>query len=193
LVGDIWARIRFNLNVFRRNLRRLGFAVQDAFHVEANPLGTGHHAHLWTWGPSLLDEAAVSEAAVRAGMGREVWVGHRERPAGAPLWYGMKTVLDFAHPTQLAPEISQYLELNGGRLLHASRGFWRDAEGREIRGGVRAAAKLARRQGSDDEWAIVNLPPGLVQTCDLDTRSTRRAASQPSSAWSGMRLERAFL
>jgi hypothetical protein len=158
-VGDEWRAIRSNMNNFRRNLRRAGLSVENVFHVEANPGGTGHHAHLWTWGPTLLDEPTISDAAARAGMGQEVWVGRRDRPDGAPLWYGMKSVLDAADPVALAPEICDFLEINGGRLLHASRGFWRDAAGHPIRGGVRAAAKLARREQRSDDWAIVNLPP----------------------------------
>ena len=146
LVGDRWPRILARINAFRRILRRAERSVhEDVFHVEKNRGSTGHHVHMWAWGAHSLDEPAVRDAASRAGLGRQVHVSPRRLEPGAPLSYGLKTVFDAAHPTQLSPAIVDHIAINGGSLGQATRGFWRDASGRPIKGGVRMAMKLARQ------------------------------------------------
>lgn len=57
----------------------------------------------------------------------------------------MKAVLERPEGTSSMPEqAQQYLTLNGGRLLHSTRQFWRDAATGERLSGVRAAAVAAR-------------------------------------------------
>lgn len=148
LVGDDWTTIRGRVNRYRQHLRAQGLAVQDTYHVEANPRGTGNHLHMWIWGDLLL-EPTVRNAALSAGMGREVDVRAAYLPEqGVPaLTYGMKAVLDRPRHTSSMPvQAEHYLELNGQRLLHSTRSFWRDAATGETLAGVRAAAVAARKR-----------------------------------------------
>lgn len=153
LVGDDWPTIRRRVNRYRQRLRKLGVAVQDAYHVEPNPLGTGNHVHMWVWGDPLL-EPSVRDAALAAGMGFEVDVRPAyllDRAAGPMQEYGMKAVLERPEGTSSMPEqAQQYLTLNGGRLLHSTRQFWRDAATGERLSGVRAAAVAARNRTHRD-------------------------------------------
>lgn len=154
MAGEDWTKIKLNLTAFRRAIRRQHPGFRDAYHVEPNPRGTGTHVHMWSWG-ALLDTPAVSDVASRAGMGREALVSPRELAPGAPLSYGVKAVLDAAQTDGMDPAVEQFLLLNGGRLAHASRGFWRDADGSPI-AGVRAAMKAANR--SRGVWVATSEP-----------------------------------
>lgn len=135
LVGNTWPEIRTRMTQVVRRLRSGSRTFQHVWHVEANPGGTGYHIHGWSWGqcpsPELLREAAVA-----AGMGRSVWLGAWTTPANEhpAIAYGMKAVLSEPLDTkELGPATRQFKELNGGRLLHASRGFYRDgADGKSI-------------------------------------------------------------
>jgi hypothetical protein len=117
--------------------------------VEGNPRRTGNHLHMWVWGDYLL-EPAVIDAALSAGMGREVDVRQAylpDRQEVPALTYGMKAVLDRPKGTSSMPaQAEQYLTVNGQRLVHATRLFWRDGAGGQPLGGVRAAAVAARNK-----------------------------------------------
>jgi hypothetical protein len=148
LVGQAWGDIHKRMTAFGRILRRAGRKVEYAFHVEANPERTGNHVHMWTWGDPLA-EWAVMDAASRAQMGLEVDVQPCSIPPGEPsrLWYGMKAVVERpAEVTELWPEAEAYLHLNGRRLHHATRNFWRDGPGGARLDGVRPAITVARER-----------------------------------------------
>lgn len=145
LVGnDVPTRVS-RMTRFRRLIRAIHVGWRDVYHVHANPRGTGHHVHLWSYG-STANEAEVSAVAVRSGMGREVHVQDAYLPAvPVPrLPYGMAAVIDRPDGAQtLWPAALEYLQVNGGRLLHATQQFWRDPQGRRI-SDPRAAATVAK-------------------------------------------------
>jgi len=147
-VGRTHQEIRQRVRKFHRLLRRQGRQVEHAYSVEPNPRGTGNHIHGWTWGsPITLEE--LQDAATGAGMGAEVWIGPAHvLPTTPPMIkYGLKSVLDYPPGvTEMWPEAREFLELNGGRLLHATRGFWRDGETEEPIPGVRPAIAVARQR-----------------------------------------------
>ena len=150
-VGDTWPEIRARVNYLRRDLKRRGYELQDAYHVEPFASGLGCHVHMWVWGPSRLASDDARAAALRAGMGRETHVSDRRSPAGAPLAYGLKMVLEGPPGPELREAARLYLTLNGGRLVHPTRGFWRDGSGAPIRG-ARLAQKQARASHATEEW-----------------------------------------
>jgi hypothetical protein len=149
---DDWEGVKRSMTAFRRVVRKMTVAWKDCYHVERNPRATGLHAHLWQWG-SPVEVPIVAEAAVRAGLGSFVDVQARRSPPGAPLRYGMKVVVEGSPMGQAVPPLTQdYLNINGGRLVHATPGFWRDDDGRKI-AGVQLAARTASR--GSDHWVAV--------------------------------------
>lgn len=134
-VSSDWGDVRDSMKSFRRNMNRKVAGWQDCYHVERNPSGVGNHIHAWAWSASgSLTRDVVRDAAARADMG---WadVQPRRAPEGASLSYGLKAVLQ-GDPTAalLPPATADFLSINGGRLLHATRGFWRDGRGNAISG-----------------------------------------------------------
>ena len=122
------------------------------------PRGEGSHLHVHSWGevPSL---ALVREAAVCVGFGS--YVGSMEMTArlGEPMAYGVKTVLQgTADGPGLPIESQDFLILNGGRLGHATRGFWRNGPGLPVQG-WRAAFQCVRRlHGDAGLWVVTRHP-----------------------------------
>jgi hypothetical protein len=142
-----WPRLRAAIKTFRRTLRRTGRFVEDAYHAEPNPAGTGAHIHMWMWGDAVSLEV-LHDAAARAGMGCEGVVPAFVPPSrGVPaLRYGLKHVIncDLDNPDDRALR-AEFIRLNGHHLVHPSQAFWRDGRARRQIAGWRAAAREARR------------------------------------------------
>jgi len=140
LIGDTWAERRARFKRVRFNIRNAGFSWNDCYHVERNPRGTGYHAHLWQHG-DYVPQRDLQRMCLREGMGypdiRQV------QELGRSTSYGLKAALGYGMKGVESSTGEQYLALNGGRLVHASRGFWRDGEGRAI-SGIRGAVRVAR-------------------------------------------------
>lgn len=120
-VGDDWQGIRRRVARVRyRVVRATGESLDWAWTVEANPRGTGHHVHAAKRG-RFLPHAVLAGACAREGAGFP-WLSPA-RDVGAPERYLTKYLakggLDWA----------AFLALNGSRLVHVSRGFWRDDAG----------------------------------------------------------------
>lgn len=143
LVGEDWRTIRANMTSFVRRVRRSVVEFQHAWHVEANPDGTGTHIHGWCWG-TIPAQHVLREAAVLSGMGSYASIRPwRLDASDDPLIaYGMKSVTG----PQLgrSSEAQEFLALNGGRVMHASRGFYRDAATGELLRTRRDAERQAR-------------------------------------------------
>ncbi len=141
--GEDWQTIRARMNRIGGDLRQLrGCAWNVVYFVEPNARRGQHHVHGLQWGP-FTDEERLSEVASSRGMGKRVQVEPVES-VGAATGYGMKMARRF-HP-EVGPDaeaLRRYLDANGGRLIHASRGFWRDSSGRRL-GGIREAISATR-------------------------------------------------
>ncbi len=157
LVGEEWATRRQRARDFVVDVRSTGVRWEWAWHIEPNPRGSGHHLHFVQHG----DRAPVSVvrwAATRRGMGQ--WVGiHRIRALDRAAMYGLKLAAS-AYGIKGALEsgtLAQYRAANGGRrLVHTSRGFWRDRDGRAIRstrGAVQNALQVAHGQ-REGTWVL---------------------------------------
>jgi hypothetical protein len=70
----------------------------------------------------------------------------------------MKTVLD-GSPTgaSLPAATIAFLEVNGGRLGHATRGFWRDGPGVPL-SGVKEAERVATGSLGGGPWVFIAAP-----------------------------------
>jgi hypothetical protein len=133
-VGPSWPVIRDGFKLFNQRLRRLDVDYQLAYNVEPSRAGADNHAHLWVRSPALtITELRL--ASKSAGFGSHV---HLERgyvkitgSGRAYIDYGLKMILDYGatHPTRLWPTAADYLDRNGGRLVHNTRDFWLDKAG----------------------------------------------------------------
>jgi hypothetical protein len=67
----------------------------------------------------------------------------------AGVGYGLKMA-------QAKVTLDIYLQANGARLVHATRGFWRDDQGKAL-AGQREAMTWASRSAKDDQgvWVLV--------------------------------------
>lgn len=157
-LGSTWAGAQRRMNRFREVLRAT-YTGGWAYHLEPNPDGTGTHAHAW-WRGDHLGRRKLSDAARRAQLGE--WVSTAEAhlppagPSGVPrLTYGLKSVLrQPSNGLHLSGDAEAFLALNGGRLVHATRGYWRDWEGRPLPG-LRPAVSHAKAQArGGSSWTL---------------------------------------
>lgn len=144
------ARVRDGALVVMSRVRawlgRRGIRGAWAYHLEVNPGGPDSaHAHIW-WRGDKVTRALLAGAAIASGAGDNIDVRPayaREGPGAPQLAYGFKAILATrpAILTDLSPDARDYLDLNGGRLVTASQGFWTDWSGEPVVGGaVRARA-----------------------------------------------------
>jgi hypothetical protein len=155
---DPWVTARRRINRTREWYRRLtGHDLGEWLtQVERNPKGTGYHAHAWQHGTRKVDRTALDAAAQRAGAGWTKVETVRSNVGAAH--YGLKGVGGMGYGLKEAQgDPAEHLRLNGGRLTHQSRGFFRSEDGSTL--GVRAAERLAldRMSGGRERgrWGLV--------------------------------------
>jgi hypothetical protein len=153
---DPWQTARGRINRTREYLRRWGEPVGLwGFHVEHNPAETGYHAHGVQHGPRKMNKDAFDQAAFRAGAGltRVRKVQHVDGLSE----YGLKGAALASYGLKGAREGTEYLRLNGGRLGHYSRGFFRDQAGATLP--VRVAETQAMRalygETEQGQWTLM--------------------------------------
>lgn len=163
LSGD-WQRDRATIKALLRELRRLGYEVHEAHSIEVNPKGTGFHMNLW-WHGSYVPQSVLSEVAVKVGLKPYVHVTKwqsRRRDYGmkeaSGRDYGMKEASGRGQEVGerswvLNDRQASYLARNGGALMHASRGFWRDGKGGAPLGTRRATLDAYRRSQGQERQA----------------------------------------
>jgi hypothetical protein len=155
LVGDSWQERRNKLKKLRFLLRQAGYKTHEAYHVEPNPNGTGHHAHAWQYG-DYLPQGKLQELSQQAGMG--IPYIEAMKKAKGPVDYGLKGIDYGLKGIDADNGLQTYLVANGGRLVHASRGFWRDQNGNPLAGVREAMANYARTKGNDERegtWLLM--------------------------------------
>jgi hypothetical protein len=133
--GRDWPEVRHGMRMFKQQLRRDGVDGHFAYNLEASHGGRNSHAHLW-WRGDAVDRPTLKHAARAGRFGTYLEVGTAfpaaesyKRPI---IDYGLKEVLHHraVSGVDLPPAAHDYLERNGGRLVHNTRGFWLDSEGR---------------------------------------------------------------
>jgi hypothetical protein len=176
LAGESFGDVRGKVKRVRYRLRERYPGWSDCWHVEPNPSGDGqHHVHGLQHGTGRVDVEILRSAAVREGFGR--WVGlRRVRRADAAAMYGVKLAALSAAAYSLkgvGADLETFLEANGGRMVHASRGFWREGGDGGALPGVRVARRVAGMRvkgaaglcpatGESHDWdvAMVGVPIG---------------------------------
>lgn len=158
LVGDEWQLVRQRMFRLRNEIKAAGFGCHWAWHCEPNPKGTGHHVHAWQRG-DFIPQARLQELCERRGMG----FPYIERlkasiEDGDSVKYGMKMATGLGYGMKLSEAretAATYLRANGGRLVHASRGFWQ-VEGEQV-GQREAMSAWARLHGQNlgGSWEMV--------------------------------------
>lgn len=160
-VGFPYSVVQRRMATLLQHMRRRGFTFNATWTVEANPRETGHHLHAAQWG-SYVPQGFLSEAAKSAGMGEVTWIERaRTGPQGAH--YGLKGALYQVKGGQdPGEELLRFLEANGGRLVHSTRGFWRDGPGGQPLQLREAQRRAAPRQEDRDPgpWRLVWMLPG---------------------------------
>ena len=157
LVGDDWQLVRARMRRLTYRLRSsLGGSFEWCWHVEPNPKGTGHHVHFWQRGV-YVPQRLLSDLCRSEGMGRVCEV-KRWRPSTRATVYGVK-LAGVGYGLKLADaeeSMRGYLDINGNRLVHASRGFWRDRSGEHV-GQREAMASWVKRADESEtgDWEMV--------------------------------------
>ncbi|MDH2415815.1 hypothetical protein [Nocardioides sp. CER19] len=133
LVGDEWPVIQRRMNKLIERLRNEGYNYEWAWKVECfwisvkRPWGMvtkhRHHVHAFLHGESVPDEATLGAGAERVGFGSEFrffLLTDKPEYAARYLWPWDKKIMEFH-----ALNLGHNLHVNGGRLVHQSRNFWR--------------------------------------------------------------------
>jgi hypothetical protein len=118
--------------------------------VEHNPRGTGHHVHCWQRG-SYVPQVALSRMATTEGMGPVVDIRAWRQSEVPSTAYGLKAITYSFKEADGQVSAPRFLEMNGQRLSHQSRGWWtaggaRDQEREAVRDLLGSAA---------DDWTVV--------------------------------------
>jgi hypothetical protein len=143
-VGNDWQTIRQRIKSFRHQVTKEVGALEWVWNVEPNPRGTGHHVQAWQHG-DFLDQAELSRLARYFGMGERVWI-ERWRSGGEA--YALKE----AYAVKEVRQAERFLDINGARLTHQSRGFF----GGPVREVEQAAVRS--KLGPDAEvWTVVTV------------------------------------
>jgi hypothetical protein len=158
LVPDDWQTARLIIKQVREALADGGKRNEFAYSIERNPKGTGCHLHMVQHG-DYLDQKWLQEVCQRNGLG--IPYINRLRTANGPAyglkragaaWYSMKAT------QERADLYGDFLKINGGRLSHHTRGYYRDEDGRTLTQGQAIAAVVARKHQAEPEegtWVTV--------------------------------------
>jgi len=159
LVGDDWQTIRRRVRAVAFDLRHEGFSWNCCWHVERNPRGTGHHVHAFQWG-DFVSQRKLQTVCMAQGMGYPD-IRKWEQVGTRGAMYGLKHAVGYGLKGASRKEgLEQYLAANGGRLVHASRGFWREGRDGPHINGIRGARNVALeriygKRETGDLWKLV--------------------------------------
>ena len=150
-----WAENQWRLEKVVSEVRQAGFVFEYCLHCEWNPKETGYHGHLYQVG-AFVPQTFLQSCCLRHGFGFPDIRKFRRR-GGAEVTYGLKLAgLDYGLKLSLRQEaLERYLEVNGGRLSHQSRHFFRNLDGERC--GLteaRAAFRSLRADGVESAWRV---------------------------------------
>lgn len=146
LVGDDWQTVRPRMYRLRYRIARAAGLCEWVWHVEPNPKGTGHHVHAWQHG-AFVPQDVLSRLADEVGMGRFVRINRVRSRVGASA-YGLKGLTYGLKGVEADDEGTAYLRVNGYRLTHQSRGYFRGLR-------VRDAERVASGIDEEAQWVLI--------------------------------------
>jgi hypothetical protein len=143
---DTWPTVYKRLKALQKRIGRAGFEWETAAVVEEGPLRKTPHVHLLQVGSVF-----VPRATLQTFWGARIDV--REIPSPpVGLYYLLKNAV--------SPEtLPRHLELNGGRVVHYSRGF--------LQGLTMAEARRTLTAGSGVRWYPVPEQPAMASGREL--------------------------
>jgi hypothetical protein len=151
-----WQRRRGQLRDYVRRIRETGATWEMAWSTERNPSRPDlRHVHAAQWG-DYVPQATLQDlwggriVDVRAIRGTG-WSSYISKEALAWASYVTKDGRDQDQTDDHQDEYD-YLTDNGGRLFHATRGYWRGSTQTEVRRTLRANARV-----EDGTWRLVRL------------------------------------
>lgn len=152
-----WQSVRYSVGELTRLIRRDGFEWNLAYHVEWNPSGNGMtHAHGWQYG-DFVPQARLQELCEKVGQGFPYIERIKQRVGrGQNVSYGLKGVTYGLKGAYERETLDGFLEVNGGRLVHSTRGFWRDGR----RGETLTLEEAKKRASPESEdpgpWVLMS-------------------------------------
>jgi hypothetical protein len=167
-----WDQARRRIKQVRERLTDLGYRQNEwAFSLEPNPSGEDKaHAHGVQHG-TFIPQPVLQEVCHANGLGIPYIAAIKSAPAGTAYgvkaagaaFYGVKSAKD-AREHQDAYE--RFLDLNGGRISHHTRGFYRLPNGEQVTQGeaIRHLVDQVQtdRQGQEqDVWQVVGKQTSL--------------------------------
>jgi hypothetical protein len=162
-----FSQTRSQVRDLRRRLVKQGYACEWAWVCERNPRGTGYHGHLMQHGDyipqaQLQDMTGGRIPYVEKLRGGSSGAGYALKGAG-----GSRYMLKGAGGSEA---LREHLELNGGRIVHYSRGFFRSQSGDTLTGteARKAVVKdfLASRE-QEGSWVRVPVDPSVLVNAGL--------------------------
>jgi hypothetical protein len=159
LPGD-WQTIRHVMKQIREALTDAGIKRNEwAYSVELNPSGNGKaHVHGLQHG-DYIDQKIFSSVARRNGAGPVVRIQEiKDLPAAA--LYGVKAAGAAFYGVKASRDTHEafraFLRVNGNRIEHHTRGFYRLPDGKVVHQGTAVKALITERhpKESDTKWAI---------------------------------------
>lgn len=185
MAGETWPTIRNRMKDLRYDIGQEVTDWQWVWNVEPNPKGTGNHVHWWQRG-SWIDQKRLAVLADRAGLGRVADIRRWEGDRSKGVTYGVKLLGTGYGQKLMAAEETQetYLALNGKRVVHCSRSWWRDETGAKCsqRDAMQAAGRASGRLPPGDWvlcWRHTGQPVGgkrlqeVQSECSSDSRLAR--------------------
>ena len=155
-----WRENSWRIRQVVEEIRAAEYVFEYCVHCEWNPKETGYHAHLYQVG-CYVPQAFLQSSCVRHGLGYPDIRKFTAR-GGPSETYGLKLAgLDYGVTLSKREEcLERYLEVNGGRLSHQSRGFFRDASGKSCGLTEARAAWRSLAHGGDgkETWALRHRP-----------------------------------
>jgi hypothetical protein len=156
LVRERWRDTSWRLRNVVEDIRAEGYRFEYCVHVEPNPAGTGHHAHMYQKG-DYVPQAYLQERSQAHGFGIPD-IRKFVRRGGPKVAYGLKLAgIDYGLKLASRQDsLDSYLGVNGGRLCHHSRRFFADESGSScgLGEGRKAWRRLAFGEQEVETWAL---------------------------------------
>lgn len=152
-----WQGVRRSVSRLTEYVRKDGYEWHIAYHVEWNPSGNGMaHAHGWQYG-DYVPQARLQELCEKAGQGIPYIQRMRQRVGrGQNVSYGLKGVTYGLKGAYERESLDGFLEANGGRLVHSTRGFWRDGRGGETLTLEEAKKRASPESEDPGPWSLMS-------------------------------------
>jgi hypothetical protein len=120
-------------------LRGRGLTWEAVWVLETSEAGRAH-VHLLQHG-SGVSSKLLAAASHRAGLGK-AWIQAIRKPRTIVRYVLKRPLSALDEPARATEILADHLSLNGARLVHWTRGFWRDSDGLPLLG-IRAARRAA--------------------------------------------------